>query len=79
MALTRADDSLTVTFRRAAGMWTEFEVEWVEDMDDGTHLGWQRIRRVAYPIADLPPAVQTDLINAWNGMRAHRESITPIE
>lgn len=78
MALSRPDDNLTVTFKRAGGVWTEVQIDWVEDLNDGVHGGWQRIRHIDYPIADLPPGVQTSLLDAWDGMKAHRETIDPI-
>jgi hypothetical protein len=78
MAVTRPDKFLTVSFTRADDNWTSFVVEWREEMDDGGEV-WDRSRSETYLIADLPAQVRADLQSAWNGMKAHRDTITPID
>ncbi len=76
--ITRPDRFLTVSFTRADDIWTSFTVEWREELDDGTNT-WDRSRSEIYLIEDLPTAVKTALQTAWNGMKVHRNSITPID
>ncbi len=77
MAVTRPDKFLSVTFHRSDDLWTTFEVAWREQIDDATNT-WERERSELYLISDLPAQVRADLQSAWNGMKAHRDSITPI-
>ncbi len=77
MAITRPDTFVTVSFTKENDQWKTVVVHWREEINDGTST-WERERHEDYRIADLPAQVRADLLSAWNGMKAHRDSITPI-
>ena len=74
--ITRPDKFLSVTFNKSDDNWTSFEVKWREELTDDTET-WEKKRSETYQIEDLPAAVKADLLSAWNGMKAHRDSVTP--
>ncbi len=78
MSITRPDRFLVVSFTRSNDNWTSFTVEWREEMEDGTNT-WDRSRSEVYLIADLPAQVRADLQSAWDGMKAHRDLLTPVD
>ncbi|KKL88328.1 hypothetical protein LCGC14_1925820 [marine sediment metagenome] len=79
MSVMRPDRFVTVSFARENDTWTSFTVEWREEIDDGVNVPWERRRSEVFQIEDLPAQVKADLQSAWNGMKAHRDSLTPIE
>jgi hypothetical protein len=78
MSKIRPDDNITVVFVRREGQWAEFHVTFEEVTDDGVFEPVVQTPTKTYLIEDLPAQVKTDLAAAWAGMKAHRDSITPI-
>ena len=78
MAKTRPDDNISIMVRRVDGVWTTFLVYFEEELTDGVHEPIRENKENVYAIADLPAQVRADLLSAYNGMVAHRDSFTPI-
>ena len=78
MAKTRPDDNIDITFRRRGSAWEMFEIAFYEELDDQTHDPMTKRCTFLSPIADLPTQIKVDLLSAYNGMIAHRDSIDPI-
>ena len=77
MALTRPDSRASIKFNRVDGQWTTFEIEWWEELTDGTEI-WTQRRINTYAIADLDTDTKQALQDAWDGMKGHRDTVDPL-
>lgn len=78
MAKTRPDENITIVFRKENAEWTTFTVIFEEKLDDLTTDPMVKGREETYNIEDLTTQIKTDLLAAYNGMVAHRNTIDPI-
>lgn len=73
----RPDDNLVIHFHREGGQWTILVVEWEDGLTDGVDTLMER-RSATYQIANLDTTTKQALQTAWNGMKAYRDSLTPL-
>jgi hypothetical protein len=78
MSKIRPDDNITVVFERRGGIWGDFHITFEEVTDDGAYDPVTQTPTKTYHIEDLPAQIKTVLAEAWAGMKAHRDSMTPI-